>query len=140
MIPYGILSSTHTPITLDNLKLVLAQDGVLRRAQTYSFTVLGMSQLFHAVGMRDMNKSIFKMNPYENKFMIAACFIGFFVQLIVTENPFLINAFGTVHLSVREWMRLALLSAFTLFAHEILGVTAWKPKKKKAVAYEFNLE
>ena len=62
------------------------------------------------------------MHHLENKLMIAACGIGFALQLAVTEVPFLIHAFGTSPLSGREWMRLSILAAAPLFAHEIIAL------------------
>ncbi|MBR2627083.1 MAG: PLP-dependent transferase, partial [Peptococcaceae bacterium] len=62
--------------TEENLAKALEQENILAKAQTYAFTVLGMSQLFHAIGMRDMHKSFFRMHPLENKLMIGACMIG----------------------------------------------------------------
>jgi len=41
------------------LRESLCRPDFLVRGQTYAFTVLGMSQLFHAVGMRDICKSVF---------------------------------------------------------------------------------
>lgn len=122
LVPYTMLKGMELQITLDNLKLVLGQEMVLARAQTYSFTVLGMSQLFHAIGMRDVHRSFFRMHPLENKLMIGACILGFILQFAVTEVPFLINAFGTSHLSGREWGVLAVLAAFPLLAHEVIAL------------------
>lgn len=53
----------------------------LTGGQTYAFTVLGISQLFHAIGMRDCEKSIFQMNHLENPgydffFFYRACTSG----------------------------------------------------------------
>ena len=109
-------------ISLENLAIVLQQEAILAKAQTYSFTVLGMSQLFHAIGMRDVHKSFFYMNHWDNKLMIGACTLGFLLQFAVTEVPFLINAFGTSHLSGQEWMRLTVLAAFPLIAHELIAI------------------
>lgn len=100
-------------------------------AQTYAFTVLGMSQLFHAVGMRNIRKSIFSMNHLENKLMIAACIIGFLLQFAVTKQPFLIEAFGTVRLEVSEWIKLAVLASFPLIAHEIMALLYQGTKKSE---------
>ena len=90
------------------------------RCQTYAFTVLGMSQLFHAIGMRNVERSVFRMNPLGNRLMVAAAALGVFLQLLVTEVPFLIQAFGTVHLSLAEWGMLVFLAAMPLAAHELL--------------------
>lgn len=120
MLPCALLRVNSLPVSLENLSVILQNGSVLSKAQTYAFTVLGMSQLYHAVGMRDMHKSFFRMNHRDNKLMIFACVVGFFLQFAVTEVPFLIDAFGTSHLTGREWIRLSILAAAPLIAHEIL--------------------
>ncbi len=119
MLPVGILQEQGVRVNLASLADILQKETVLAKAQTYAFTVLGMSQLFHAVGMRDVQKSVFSMNHLENKLMIVACFIGFGLQFAVTEVPILINAFGTSHLGPKEWLYLVILSASPLIAHEV---------------------
>lgn len=98
----------------------------LTKAQTYAFTVLGMSQLFHAIGMRDMGKSVFRMKHWENPLMLLAVAIGFALQFAVTEVPVLIEAFGTSPLSGREWAVLAGLSAMPLLLHEVIVLVGKK--------------
>ncbi len=120
LIPLRAMATQHLPVTLENMGMMMAQEGILRRAQTYAFTVLGMSQLFHAVGMRDMGRSFFRMNHLENKLMILACILGFLLQIAVTEVPILIAAFGTTHLQWGEWGILTLLASFPLLAHEVM--------------------
>ena len=120
LIPLLAMKNQHLPFTLENIGRMMAQEGILRRSQTYAFTVLGMSQLFHAVGMRDMGRSVFRMNHLENKLMILACILGLLLQVAVTEIPLLIAAFGTTHLQWAEWGILALLASFPLLAHEVM--------------------
>lgn len=124
MVPCVLLHMRGSAVNLAQLTVILREGEVLSKAQTYAFTVLGMSQLFHAVGMRDVQKSFFRMNPFQNKLMIAACVLGFFLQFAVTEVPFLIQAFGTSHLSGQEWLRLSVLAAMPLIAHEIIALLA----------------
>lgn len=88
--------------------------------QTYAFTVLGVSQLFHAIGMRDRDKSILRMNHLENPFMIIAFFLGIALQMLVTEVPYFIQAFQTTQLSFGEWQWLLGISAIPLLMHELL--------------------
>lgn len=88
--------------------------------QTYAFTVLGISQLFHAWGMRDRERSIFRMNHLENPFMILAFFLGIFLQVLVTEVPWLVEAFDTKQLSLGEWQLLLGISVLPLVFHELL--------------------
>jgi len=107
-------------ITLSNIKLMLEDPYIISHAQTYSFTTLGVSQLFHAIGMRNYDKSLFKMNHLENKAMIGAFAVGLFLQIIVTEVPFLTEVFETSQLSFGEWINLILLSMVPLVSHEII--------------------
>lgn len=127
-VPYELLMSKGAPFSISNIALALQSEEILMRAQTYAFTVLGMSQLFHAVGMRDIHRSVFRMNHLENKWMIVAFILGFVLQISVTEIPVLIQAFGTVHLELHEWIRLTILAAFPILAHELM-VFLQKPEK-----------
>lgn len=127
--PYFLLQRQELPVSLTNIATLLRREDILMRAQTYTFTVLGMSQLFHAVGMRNVHTSVFRMRHLRNKLMLAAFVTGFLLQFAVTEIPFLIRAFGTVHLLPAEWGFLAVLAAVPLLAHELL---LWPGKKSES--------
>ncbi len=120
MLPCAILHIRGLKIGIPELAAVLEEPWLLSKAQTYAFTVLGMSQLWHAVGMRDTGRSVFRMKHLDNVLMLVACAAGFLLQFAVTEVPFLIRAFGTSPLSGAEWLRLTVLSAMPLVAHEIM--------------------
>ncbi len=119
-LPVSLLLTHDVPVNLHNLRLLLAAPEILARSQTYSFTVLGISQLFHAVGMRDVEISFFRMNHTNNPLMIAAFTAGISLQILVTEFPYFIRAFGTCHLNISEWSGLILLAAMPLLAHELM--------------------
>lgn len=119
-IPVGILLKQETSVTFSAVRELLAQEWILSRCRTYTFTVLGMSQLFHAVGMRDVERSFFQMNHLENRLMLFALAAGIALQLAVTEVPGLVALFGTSRLTFLEWIKLLLLSAAPLLAHELL--------------------
>ena len=93
---------------------------IIEHAQTYAFTTLGVSQLFHAIGMRNYDKSLFKMKMFDNKSMIAAFIIGLGLQIAVTEIPFLTEVFETSQLTLKEWCNLILISMVPLLSHEII--------------------
>ena len=93
---------------------------ILMRAQTYAFCSLALSELFHAIGMRDTNNSIFKFNWLDNKTMLIALAVGFGSQVLVTEVPFLMGMFGTVGLSFVEWVGLLGVSTLPLVVHEVI--------------------
>lgn len=120
-LPVGILAAEGKRITAESLSLVLGDPAVLARSQTYAFTVLGLSQLFHAVGMRDVGRSVFRMNHLENRLMLAAAALGVLLQVLVTENSRLVALFQTAALSGTEWRELLFLAAAPLAAHELLA-------------------
>lgn len=114
------LNEAGLPVSLDNIKLMLGETDIIMHAQTYAFTTLGISQLFHAIGMRNYDKSLFRMNLLENKAMIGAFVLGLLLQVAVTEIPVLTEAFETSQLSLKEWFNLILLSMVPLLSHEII--------------------
>ncbi len=118
--PVQILMHTGQAISISNIQALMLDQEMIMRCQTYAFTTLGISQLFNAIGMRNLNRSVFRMNHLENKMMVLAFFIGFILQIAVTEIPFLISAFGTVELSLRQWLDLTALSTAPIWFHELL--------------------
>lgn len=121
MIPWGALRAGGLPVTLFGIRAVFKDAALLNRAQTYAFTVLGLSQLFHAVGMRNVRASVFGSHLCSNPLMLAAFGIGILLQVVVTEVPFLVKAFGTAALSIHEWGFLLLLAAIPLVIHEVVA-------------------
>lgn len=119
-VPYDRIVAEGLPVSLHNVIEGLKISAVLAKAQTHAFTVLGISQLFHAIGMRDVNRSVFRMNHRSNPYMIGALVIGIALQAAVTEITPLIRLFGTVRLSLVEWAQLIALSATPLIVHELL--------------------
>lgn len=118
-LPWEILAKQNAAFTLANIAEVFQNESILTRAQTYTFTVLGISQLFHALGMRDVNLSVFSRRRQPNLLMAAAFGLGFLLQAAVTEVPYLTAMFGTAALSWREWGMLTILASFPVIAHEI---------------------
>lgn len=123
------LSAAGKAITLGNIRdllngvLVLENvdlANIIEHAQTYAFTTLGVSQLFHAIGMRNYDKSLFQMKHTDNIAMIGAFAAGLILQILVTEIPFLTEIFGTSQLTLREWINLILISMIPLVSHEVI--------------------
>lgn len=119
-LPIQTLRASGIAITPSHIRELLLLPDVLTRSQTYAFTVLGMSQLFHAIGMRDVDCSLFCMKHFTNKLMMLAVVLGIALQALVTTVPYFIKAFGTVPLSFSDWKMLLLLAAMPLLAHEFL--------------------
>lgn len=133
-VPYERIVAEGLPISLHNVLEGLKVSSVLTRAQTHAFTVLGISQLFHAIGMRDVNRSVFRMDHRSNPQMILALAVGILLQVAVTEAPPLIALFGTVPLSFEEWAELIGLSVTPLIVHELLVVAGFAGRAVKRVS------
>lgn len=119
-VPYQALLREGLTVNPENLEKMLRLTPILNKAQTHAFTVLGMSQLVHAAGMRDVNKSVFRMKHLENRYMLIAWAAGIFLQVLVTEIPYFVSLFGTSRLNLTEWVTLGLLSSLPLVVHELL--------------------
>lgn len=132
-LPVGLILRSNGTLSLEGIRELLTYPEILNRCQTYAFTVLGMAQLFHAVGMRDVEISVFRMNHLGNPLMIAAFGIGFGLQLLVTEVPYFVRLFGTCRLTLMEWVSLLLLAMVPLLAHEILVLLSALAERKKCV-------
>lgn len=130
-VPYDRIVAEGLPVTLHNVVEGLQISAVLAKAQTHAFTVLGISQLFHAIGMRDVNRSVFKMNHRNNPYMIGAFVVGIALQVAVTEIPPLIMLFGSVRLGLTEWGQLIALSATPLIVHELLVAIGYGARYKE---------
>ncbi|MCD7726440.1 MAG: cation-translocating P-type ATPase [Clostridiales bacterium] len=127
-VPYDRIVAEGLPVSLHNILAGLQISTVLAQAQTHAFMVLGISQLFHAIGMRDVNRSVFKMNHRNNPYMLLALGAGILLQIAVTEIPPLIRLFGTVRLSMTEWLQLIALSATPLIVHELLVAAGYNQR------------
>jgi P-type Ca2+ transporter type 2C len=92
----------------------------LTEGRTLAMTVLATSQLYHAIGMRDVTRSIFKMNHLSNKLLILAVGLGLGLQLIVVQVPAVCKIFGTQPLTLGQWVLALLLALLPLTVHEII--------------------
>lgn len=120
LVPIMELYKNNSDIQFTKIMHLLANNpSILLKAQTYAFSTLALSQLFHSIGMRDVNKTIFCKQTFKNKLLIFALFIGIGIQVCVTEITFLSKWFKTTHLHFLDWVIILLISTLPLFFHEI---------------------
>lgn len=119
-VPIAELLNVNAKVSLDSIKGVLENPDILMKSQTLAFATLAVSELFHAVGMRNLKKSFIRKDIFNNKLMIVAVCAGVILQVIVTEVPFLNSFFDTSKLELTEWFFVLGLSFMTLVAHEVL--------------------
>ena len=128
-VPWETVTGRGLEFSVTAVSAVLREEAVLCRAQTYAFTVLGLSELFHAVGMRNVEVSVFRSGLFTNPLMAVAFAAGLCLQFAVTEIPFLVEAFRTAVLSPGEWGFLLLLAAVPLLAHELIVFVKFTVKR-----------
>lgn len=92
----------------------------LHKAQTMAFTTLALSELFHMLGMSNLEASAINVFKNKNKMMYLAFIAGFALQLIVITVPGVNDVFSTAWLSTTEWLITAFLSLIPIIAHEII--------------------
>lgn len=130
--PVRELMSAGMGCSLKNIIDCLSDKDILMQSQTLAFCTLAVSELFHAIGMRDTETSLFRFKHLDNKIMILAFAVGIAGQLAVTEIPFLRNIFGTVQMTLPMWGLVLILSVMPLAAHEIVVLAKKAKRSKKA--------
>ncbi len=115
MLLYGAVIGA---VTLVGFESGLRQGGLVE-GRTMAMAVLGSAELFHAVGMRDVNRSIFRMNHLENRSMLGALAFGFLLQVGIVELPAANRVFQTFHMDLAQWAYALLLALAPLLVHEL---------------------
>ena len=92
----------------------------LHKAQTMAFTTLALSELFHMLGVSNLDRTAFNVFKNKNKMMLVAFVAGFVLQLIVITVPGINKIFSTASLNLSEWLITAVLSLIPLIAHELI--------------------
>lgn len=104
----------------EEVRIILTDPDVLFKSRTFAFTTLGMSQLFHMVGMSGLKNSFIHVFKKKNIVMLIAFIFGLVLQVAITEIDFLISFFKTTPLDYIEWTWLIIISMFPLIIHELL--------------------
>ncbi|MCX5775799.1 MAG: cation-translocating P-type ATPase [Firmicutes bacterium] len=96
------------------------ETAILRQSRTFAFTALGMSELFHMLGMTNLKKSFLHIFKEKNVLLLIAFVFALSMQVLVTEVPFFEHIFDTTQLEPMEWVMLAGLASTPLIIHEIM--------------------
>lgn len=108
-----------------------ASGDVLHLAQTMAFTTLSFAELFHMVGMSNVNESVFKVFKNKNWMMLIAFVVGVVLQLFVVETPGVMQVFDTAgeHMEWSHWLITMVASLLPIIAHEIIVLIKYIKKK-----------
>jgi len=103
----------------------------LVKAWTISLTVLAAFQWFNAWNCRSDNKSIFRMNPFSNKYLVLATITVITLQLLAIYTPVMNTFLKTVPLNLSDWMVIMPVAVLIVFVEEIRKLFA---RQKVALA------
>ncbi len=91
----------------------------LAKSWTMALTTMAVFQWFNAWNCRSESESIFRMNPFSNKYLVAATTFVVFLQLFAVYNPFMQTVLHTAPLSLSEWGILISIAASVILVEEI---------------------
>lgn len=91
----------------------------LTKAWTISLTTLAVFQWFNAWNCRSGHESIFTLNPFGNKFLLAATGLVISLHLAVIYTPFLQTVMRTAPLLLSEWLIIISLALSVVLIEEI---------------------
>ena len=115
--------------TLFIFKNYIGED--MTKAWTMSLTVLAAFQWFNAWNCRSENKSIFRLNPFSNKFLFGTTIIIILLQLVAIYAPFMQKILRTTALNFSDWL-IIIPVAFSIILVEEIRKTFYRKKHSKA--------
>lgn len=108
-----------TPMVIFSLLLFgLTYEADLARAMTLALTILCVFQWLNAWNSRSETESIFKMNPFENLWLIGGTIVAFVFQLLAVYHPFFQSFLRTVPLNLADWLIVFALSLSIIAVEE----------------------
>jgi len=130
IIPYFVLM-TILMVTLALFVFHMFSSEGEAKAQTAVFTVIAFTQLYNAINLRSISRSVFSIGFFSNRYMIMGIFAGVVLQLAVIWIPFLQGAFHFVPLSVKEVAFIAFITSLVLWIGEIYKYIHYRLIKKE---------
>lgn len=109
---------------------LLGQDYEIERIRTFIYAKLGIDALVYIFAIRKFRSPIWATNPFSNKYLLVAVFLGLFLQFIPLMVTPLREAFGFTLLSFSDWILIFFLVLLTIILIE--AVKFLSNRKKRA--------
>ena len=88
------------------------------RARTIVFTFIVVFELLFVFSIRSLWKPLPLSRPFENRWLLLAVGVSFFLQLLVIYLPPLQEPFGTIGLGLNDWLLVVGLSVSVILLFE----------------------
>jgi potassium/sodium efflux P-type ATPase len=93
--------------------------GDVDMARTVAMTQMVIFQFFHVINCRSLDRSIFKVNFFSNKFLFVSMAAALLAHLAVLHIGFLQSVFRTVPLNVEQWIMIVSIGSLVIIGGEI---------------------
>lgn len=93
--------------------------GNLEYARTVTFVALGMNTFFYIFAVRGFRVPVYKLNPFDNKYLLSTLVLGMSLILIAVYVPFFNALLHTVPLGFSEWGLLISYAVLSIVVYEI---------------------
>ncbi|GAB3196485.1 Ca2+-transporting ATPase [Pontibacter aydingkolensis] len=118
VVPYLLLmSAVMLGLSLGAFYYYLPQGAEI--ARTAVFLVIAMTQVFNTFNMRSIDRSLFTIGAFSNKYVNIAFVVSVALQLLVVYTPFLSNLFRFDPLPIPDLLVIFLLSSTVIWIAEI---------------------
>lgn len=114
------------------IHLLNTNEQILLESETCAFLVLGLSQLFHMLGMSNTEKSFVQVFRSKNWLFLVSFIVGFGLMILMTEIDAIGNLFGVAHMDAIHWVVLTLIAMIPLVIHEIIVLIKYYYRKTQA--------
>ncbi|OGZ38593.1 MAG: hypothetical protein A3E90_01410 [Candidatus Portnoybacteria bacterium RIFCSPHIGHO2_12_FULL_40_11] len=88
--------------------------------RTMLFVALGIDSLFYVFSCKSLERPIWRINPFSNKYLIASVFIGFIMMGLALYLPLFQTLLRTVSLGMKDWLILLAIGLLNIAAIEIV--------------------
>jgi len=89
------------------------------RARTFALTGLIIFQWFNSLNCRSEEKSIFQLNPFSNKFLLATLGWVIVLHTFAIYTPFMNKILRLSPLRLKDWLEIAAIALTVIVAEEI---------------------
>ena len=98
--------------------------------RTMIFAAIGVDSLFYIFSCKNLKKSIWRYNIFDNSFLLISVIFGFIMIALAVYLPVFQNILKLVPLNIYDWLILISIGLFNLLAIE-LGKLLFIHKKAK---------
>jgi P-type Ca2+ transporter type 2C len=121
-----LVSAVIVTLTLLTFQYYLPQGEVM--ARTATFIIISMTQIFNVFNMRSLQKSVFEIGVFSNKWVNWAFIGAIILQFLVIKIPFLRDLMKFEDLPIIDFVVMALISTIIVGAGELYKYLKFRKK------------